>query len=57
MWKAGITVDFDDEYVAIDESKIEVLDRSGKDVTGKFVIQVKDGVAYVYAKTVDAWIP
>ncbi len=57
VWKAGITDDFDDEYVAIDESKIEVLDRSGKDVTGKFNIQVKDGVAYVYAKTVDTWIP
>ena len=57
VWKAGITDDFDDEYVAIDESKIEVLDQSGKDVTGKFNIQVKDGVAYVYAKTVDTWIP
>lgn len=57
VWKAGITDDFDDEYVAIDESKIEVLDRSGKDVTGKFNIQIKDGVAYVYAKTVDTWIP
>ena len=57
VWKAGITDDFDDEYVAIDESKIEVLDQSGKDVTGKFNIQIKDGVAYVYAKTVDTWIP
>ena len=57
VWKAGIADDFDDEYIAIDESKIEVLDQSGKDVTGKFNIQVKDGVAYVYAKTVDTWIP
>lgn len=57
VWKAGITDDFDDEYVAIDESKIEVLDWSGKDVTGKFNIQIEDGVAYVYAKTVDTWIP
>lgn len=37
--------------------KIEVLDQSGKDVTGKFNIRIKDGVAYVYAKTVDTWIP
>ena len=57
VWKAGITDDFDDEYVAIDGTRIEVLDQSGKDVTGKFNIQVRDGVAYVYAKTVDTWIP
>lgn len=57
VWKAGITDDFDDEYIAIDETGIEVLDQSGKDVTGKFNVQIKDGVAYVYAKTVDTWIP
>ena len=57
VWKAGITDDFDDEYLAIDGTKIEVLDSKGKDVTDRFNIQVKDGVAYVYAKTVDTWIP
>lgn len=57
VWKAGITDDFDDEHLAIDGTKIEVLDSKGQDVTGKFNIQIKDGVAYVYAKTVDTWIP
>ena len=57
VWKAGITDDFDDEHLAIDGTKIEVLDSKGQDVTGKFNIQVRDGVAYVYAKTVDTWIP
>lgn len=57
VWKAGITDDFDDEHLAIDGTKIEVLDSKGQDVTGKWNIQIKDGVAYVYAKTVDTWIP
>ena len=34
-----------------------MLDSKGQDVTGKFNIQVRDGVAYVYAKTVDTEIP
>ena len=55
--RLGLVDDYDEEYLDIDESKIEVLDSNGKDVTGKFNIQVKDGVAYVFAKTVDTEIP
>lgn len=57
VWKAGITDDFDDAYVSIDSDKIEVLDANGQDVTDKFNVQIKDGVAYVYAKTVDTFVP
>ncbi len=54
--RLGIVDDFDDEYVSIDQTGIEVLDSKGQDVTDQFNIQIKDGVAYVYAKTVDTEI-
>ena len=57
VWRAGITDDYDDKYVSIDPGKIEVLDANGRDVTAKFNIQIKDGVAYVYARTVDTFVP
>ena len=57
VWRAGITDDYDEQYVSILPSDIEVLDQSGKDVTGRFNVQVRDGVAYVYAKTVDTFVP
>ncbi|WP_241747606.1 LPXTG cell wall anchor domain-containing protein [Bifidobacterium dentium] len=57
VYKAGITDDYDEEYVDIDQTKIEVLDSKGQDVTDRFNVQIKDGVAYVYAKTVDTYIP
>ena len=55
--RLGIVDDFDEEYLDIDESKIEVLDSKGQDVTGKFNVQIRDGVAYIFAKTVDTEIP
>jgi adhesin isopeptide-forming family sspB-C2 type protein len=55
--RLGIVDDFDDEYLDVDQTKIEVLDEKGQDVTGKFNVQIKDGVAYVFAKTVDTEIP
>ena len=55
--RLGVVDDFDDEYLSVDSTKIEVLGADGKDVTGKFNIQLKDGVVYVFAKTVDTEIP
>ena len=55
--RLGIVDDFDDEYLAIDQDKIEVLDSKGKDVTARFNVQIRDGVAYVFARTVDTEIP
>ena len=57
VWRAGITDDYDDQYVSIDPGKIEVLDAAGRDVTAKFNVQIRDGVAYVYARTVDTFVP
>lgn len=57
VYKAGITDDYDEEYVSIDQTRIEVLDSKGQDVTDRFNVQIRDGVAYVYAKTVDTYIP
>jgi adhesin isopeptide-forming family sspB-C2 type protein/fimbrial isopeptide formation D2 family protein len=55
--RAGIVDDYDDGYLTADETGVEVFDEAGKDVTGKFNIQFTDGVAYVFAKTVDTEIP
>ena len=55
--RLGIVDDFDDEYLSIDQTKIEVLGADGKDVTSKFNVQLKDGIVYVFAKTVDTEIP
>ena len=55
--RLGLVDDYDDEYLDVDQTKIEVLDSKGQDVTGKFNVQIKDGVAYVFAKTVDTEIP
>lgn len=55
--RLGIVDDYDDEYLTLDTDGIEVLDQAGKDVTDRFNIQDKDGVAYVFAKTVDTQIP
>lgn len=57
VWRAGITDDYDQRYVTIDPQDITVLSDTGKDVTNQFNIQVRDGVAYVYARRVDTWIP
>ena len=42
VWRAGITDDYDEQYVSILPSDIEVLDQSGEDVTGRFNVQVRD---------------
>lgn len=55
--RLGLVDDYDEEYLDIDQTRIEVLDSNGKDVTSKFNVQIKDGVAYVFAKTVDTEIP
>ena len=57
VWRLGLTDDFDDEYVSIDPSRIEITGDDGKDYTNAFNIQVRDGVAYAYAKTEDTEIP
>ena len=51
--RLGMIDDYDDEYLQLNDKNIEILDAAGKDVTNKFNIQVKDGVVYVFAKTVD----
>ena len=43
--------------MSIDPSRIEITGDDGKDYTNAFNIQVRDGVAYAYAKTVDTEIP
>lgn len=56
--KLGMTDDFDEEYLSLDPADIRVANKAtGEDVTAKFNIQVKDGVAYVFAKQVDSENP
>ncbi|KFJ05096.1 LPXTG cell wall anchor domain-containing protein [Bifidobacterium tsurumiense] len=57
VWRAGIVDDFDDGYLKIDPQDVEVLDAAGQDVTDRFNVAIRDGVAYVFAKTVDTGIP
>lgn len=54
--RLGMVDDYDDEYLDLDAKNIKVLDASGKDATAKFNTSVKDGIAYVFAKTVDTKI-
>lgn len=55
--RAGIIDDYDDEYLTADEQNVEVLNAKGEDVTAKFNVQFRDGVAYVFAKTADTKVP
>ena len=57
VWRAGVTDDYDDEYLKILASDVEVLDENGQDVTDRFNVAIQDGVVYVFAKTVDTEIP
>lgn len=57
VWRLGMTDDYDDEYLKLDATNVEITDETGKDVTRKFNIQDKDGVLYAYAKLVDTGIP
>lgn len=51
--RLGMVDDYDEEYLNVDESGIEVQDAQGRDVTDQFNIQVKDGMVYAFFKTVD----
>ena len=57
VWRLGLVDDFDDEYLSIDPSGVEVQGSDGKDYTKAFNIQVKDGVVYAFARTVDTRVP
>lgn len=52
--KLGITDDYDEEYLGLDASGVKIIQAdTGKDVTGEFNIQVKNGKAFAFAKTHD----
>ena len=52
--KLGITDDYDEEYLNLTASGVKIVQAdTGKDVTGEFNIQVKNGKAYAFAKTHD----
>lgn len=52
--KLGMVDDYDEDYLDISPEAISVVGKtSGKDVTDRFNIQVKDGKFYVFAKQVD----
>ena len=57
VWRLGMTDDYDNAYLKLDATKVEITDETGTDVTAKFNIQDKDGVLYAYAKTVDTEVP
>ncbi|MCX8672833.1 LPXTG cell wall anchor domain-containing protein [Bifidobacterium sp. B4001] len=57
VWKLGIIDAVEDEYLSIDQSRIQVQGFDGKDYTKAFNIQVKDGIVYAFARTVDTKIP
>ena len=57
VMRAGIVDDYDDEYLTAVEQNVEVLNAKGEDVTAKFNVQFRDGVAYVFAKTADTKVP
>ena len=57
VWRLGMTDDYDDAYLKLDATNVEITDEKGQDVTSRFNIQDKDGVLYTYAKLVDTEIP
>lgn len=57
VWRLGMTDDYDDGYLKLDAANVEITDETGKDVTGKFNLQDRDGVLYAYARLVDTGIP
>lgn len=57
VWRLGMVDDYDQEYLTLDAKHVEILDETGRDRTGEFNIQDKDGVLYAFAKTVDTQIP
>ena len=57
VWRLGLVDDFDDEYLSIDPGRIRVTGSDGRDYTSRFNIQIRGGVVYAFAKTVDTFIP
>ena len=57
VWRLGMVDDYDQEYLTLDAKHVEILDETGRDRTGEFNIQDKDGVLYAFARTVDTQIP
>ncbi|TPF92485.1 phage tail protein [Bifidobacterium sp. UTBIF-68] len=57
VWRLGVVDDYDEQYVDIDPSKVEVIGSDGKDWTKSFNVQVRNGVVYVFARTVDTQVP
>ena len=57
VWRLGLVDEFDDGYLSIDPSRIEVQGSDGKDYTKAFNIQVRDGMVYAFARTVDTRVP
>jgi adhesin isopeptide-forming family sspB-C2 type protein/fimbrial isopeptide formation D2 family protein len=56
--KLGMVDDYDEEYLKADTADIRIANQAtGEDVTGKFNIQILDGVVYTFAKTVDTTLP
>lgn len=52
--KLGMIDDYDEEYLTLDEDGIKIVEKdTGTNVTDAFNIQVKDGIAYVFAKLID----
>lgn len=52
--KFGIVDDYDDEYLDLNAEGVRVVEQeTGVDVTDRFNVQVKDGKALVFAKTID----
>lgn len=52
--KLGMVDDYDEEFLDLEASNVKVLQAgTGKNVTSEFNVQVKNGKAYVFAKTHD----
>ncbi|WP_206538239.1 LPXTG cell wall anchor domain-containing protein [Bifidobacterium bombi] len=57
VWRLGVVDDYDEEHLNVDPTAIEVIGSDGLDYTKAFNIQVRDGVLYAFAKTVDTIVP
>lgn len=53
VMKLGVVDDYDEKHLKLNEGSITVTDGNGADVTSAFNYQIKDGVLYGFAKTVD----
>ncbi|KFI91252.1 adhesin isopeptide-forming adherence domain protein [Bifidobacterium saguini DSM 23967] len=57
VWRLGAVDDYDEKYLTVDPSRIEIIGADGKDYTKAFNIQLQDGIVYAFARTVDTEIP